>query len=210
MTTLCLTNDTLSPADFQTLVDAVKYYTPLITKAWKLPDVIVTTTPIKGAWVVNITDKNRHVGASGYHTVANGIPTAWCSPQASGRLWGHYIAPLFLKKVQVHGALYTPGLVTTVLHEIAEMLVDPVIQTLSAKDSQGRQWLVEVCDHVFGTYQVHSIGQNVCVFPNITTPAFYDLKGKAPFDLLGVVTAPFSLTPKGYAYYKGASGLVKI
>jgi hypothetical protein len=221
MTTLCLTNDTLSVDDFATLVEAVKYYVPLISSAWKLPAVTITTTPTKGAWVVNLTEKNRRTGAGGYHNVTDGTPTAWCSPAASGRLWGHYGAPLISRAItvkgkvikaakEIHGASYTPGLVTVVLHEIAEMLADSVITTYSLPDAQGRQWLVEPCDHCFGTYQVHSIGAVVCVFPNVTTPAFYDLKAKAPYDLLGVVTAPFTMTPKGYAFYKTPTGLVKI
>ena len=210
MTTLCLTNDTLSPTDFNTLVSAVNYFVPLVVKAWNLEPVTITTTPTKGAWIVNITDKNRHSGASGYHLDTLGIPTAWCSPKASGRLWGHYTAPLVILKKQIHGALYTPGLVTTVCHEIAEMLVDSAISNFSSPDSKGRQWLTEVCDCVFGTYLVHSIGTNVCIFPNIAMPNFYLLGAKAPFDLLGIVKAPFTLTPQGYAYYKTPKGLVKV
>jgi hypothetical protein len=222
MITICLTNDTLSDADFKTVVDAVNYFVPMVVKAWKLSPVTITTTPSPNAWMVNISDKNRHAGAGAYHTVTAGIPTAWCSPAAvNNKVGGYYAAGRFGLVKNALGrfvksttptspARYSSGVVTDVCHEIAEMLSDSNIATYSAPDPQGRQWLVEICDHVFGTYLVHSIEQTVCVFPNITTPAFYDAKGKAPYDLLGVVSSPFTMTPKGYGYWSSPKGLVKI
>jgi len=222
-TTVCLVNEAgLAVTDFKVIVDAVKHFAPLVTKPWGLPDVVVTTTPTVGAWVVYITERNRHVGASGYHTFENQVPVAYCSPRAAGRLFGHYIAPLLTKAVvvkgktivpakQIHGAFYTEGLITTICHELAEMLCDPKIATVSAQDTLGRTWLVEVCDHVFGSYANYVSGITNCILPDVTTPSFYNLTGKAPFSILGAAVAPFTMTPAGYAYQRLANGqIVKI
>ena len=214
MTTLVLDSDILSPSDLQEVVAAVKYFVSLIK-----PATVVTTTPTIGSDVVHITEKLRKIGASGYHISVNGIPTAECSPKASGRLYGHYTAPLttrpliikgktIIKSVQVHGALYTSGLITVVCHEIAEMLADGNIATFTAPDSKGREFLLEPCDWVFGTYLVHTINGKVCVFPNVALDAFSILGAPRPYDLIGAVSAPFALTPKGYAFYKGINGVL--
>lgn len=214
MTTIRLINDAgLTDADFQTLTGGVAQFVPMVTKAWGMKDVQVTSggLPVVGDWLVYITEKNRHTGAAGYHQTLNGYPVAYCSPRASGRLFGTYIKPLVLKGKTIHGAFYTPGLITTVCHEIAEMLCDPYIQTISSVDAQGRKWLVEVCDHAFGSFQVAIIDGKNLILPDVTTPAFYNLNGKAPFSIFNACPAPFTMTAKGYAYYMDANGkLVKI
>ena len=219
-TTVCLINEVgLAQSDFNILVDSVKHFAPMVTKPWGLPDVVVTTTPTPGAWLIYVTERNRHTGAAGYHTFESQVPVAYCSPAASGRLFGHYSAPLFTRAVvvkgktvipakQIHGALYTEGLVSTICHELAEMLCDPKIATVSTKDSLGRNWLIEVCDHVFGSYTNYVSGTTNCVLPDVTTPSFYNLTGKAPFSILGAATAPFTMTPKGYGYQKLATGQI--
>ena len=86
------------------------------------------------------------------------------------------------------------------------MLCDPFIQTVSAVDNQGRKWLVEVCDHVNGNYFILNKNGVDCVLPDVTTPSFYDPKGAAPYDLMNKASAPFTLTDRGYAYYKDDQG----
>ena len=177
MAVINLINDNeLSAEDFGNLVSAVEYFVPLVTKAWGIqPFTINANAPINaGDWVVRITEQNRHQGAAGYHDVVNGSPIAFCSLKASGRVYGTYIKPLVIKGKQITPALYTPGLVTTVCHEIAEMLCDPQIKSISAKDTQGRTWLIEVCDHVFGSYQNYTVNGKNCILPDVTTPAFYE------------------------------------
>ena len=213
MTTLYLSNDAnLSADDWDTVVQAVQYFTPLVTKAWKLPAVSISTVPVDKAWKVIVTDQKRVTGATGYHTVEAGIPVAYCSPKAvAGKIFGLYHRPMTVKGKVIRPATYSSGLITTVCHEIAEMLCDPKIATVSAQDSQSRTWLVEVCDHVFGNYITETFNGHLCILPDVTTPSFYDLKGKAPYSLTGAATAPFTMTPKGYGYYKTATGgLVKL
>ena len=97
MTTIRLINDNeLSAQDFSNITAAVTHFVPLVTKAWNLPtyNVVGGGTPNKGDWIVNITEKNRVTGASGYHDDVNGVPTAYCSLKASGRIYGTYLKPM--------------------------------------------------------------------------------------------------------------------
>jgi len=213
MTTLALINDeAISAADMQTLAKALKNFCDRVTTAWNLPAVTVVTTPTPGAWTIHLTEAKRVTGALGYHTVEAGVPVAYVSLKAvSSKLWGIYYPARFFKKLQISPAIYSQGLITVLCHEVAEMLCDPVINNVSGKDAQGRQWLIEVCDHCYGSYATITVDGKVCVLPDVTTPAFYDLNGKAPYTIFDSVKAPFTMTPKGYGYYKSSTGaLVKI
>ena len=197
--------------DFHTLVTAVNYFGNLVTKAWGAPDLTVTTEI--GDWVIYVTDLHRQVGAAGYHTVIAGKPTGYVSPKSSGaKIFGGYTPAKYLKSIKKTIAeRYVSGLVTVICHELAEMICDPIIQSYSKPDALGRTWLIEVGDHAFGGYFNKTFFGQICVFPDITTPAFYDLKGKAPFSIANLLSAPFTMSSKGYAYYKDATGkLVKI
>jgi len=214
MTTIRLINDNnIAESDFQTLTKGVAQYVPLITQAWEIKDVTVVGggAPVDGDWLIYLTEKGRRPFATGYHKVQGGVPVAFCSPKASFYMFGRYYKPVVIKGKVVRPTTYRTGLLTTICHEVAEMLCDPYIKTVSAVDSTGKKWLVEVGDHVFGSYKLVVIDGQNCILPDATTPAFYDLKGKAPFSIYGGATAPFTLTPKGYAYYMDATGkLVKI
>jgi hypothetical protein len=213
MTTICLINDVnIAPADMATMVSVLQTFCNQVTTAWKQPSVTVTTTPSPGAWLVHLTEAKRQSGAYGYHTVENGLPVAYCSLKAvSNKLWGLYFKPITLKGKVIRPETYSEGLISVVAHEIAEALCDPAIGTVSAKDSKGRTWLVEVCDHCSGSFSLVTVNGHQCILPDVTTPAFYDVNGKAPFTLNNAVKLPFTMTPKGYGYYKTATGqLVKI
>lgn len=206
--TIRLINDCgIAAADFDTVTKAVQYFVPLVAKAWNIPDVTVVNggTPAPTDWLVYATEKNRSVGALGYHSVKGGIPVAYCSLKAvANKLWGLYHRPMIVKGKTIRPATFSSGLVTVLCHEIAEMLCDPVINTLSPVDAQGRHWLVEVCDHVYGSYLMFG----ACVLPDVTTPAFYDVAGKAPYSLQKATDAPFKMTSSGYGYWKNAQGVL--
>ena len=209
--TIRLINDCgISDADFSTIADAVHHYVPLVANAWNIPNITVINggTPVDGDWLVYATEKNRSLGALGYHTFKAGAPVAYCSLKAVGnKLWGLYHRAMVIKGKTIRQATYSAGLVTVLCHEIAEMICDPKIATLSAYDKLNRNWLIEVADHVYGSYFMYKAS----VLPDITTPSFYDLNGKAPFSLQSATNAPFTMTPKGYGYWKDATGkLVKI
>ena len=212
MTTIRLINDNeLSPADFLNVTAAVSHFVPLVTKAWGLAPVSVVGggTPAPTDWVVNITETNRLVGARGYHKDVNGVPTAYVSLRAAGRVYGTYIKPLFYKGGLVHPAIYSEGVVTVICHEIAEMLCDPIVENFSKPDAQGRNWLIEVCDHVFGSYSFYSVDGRTCVLPDVTTPNFYELGSHAPYSLFGGATAPFTMSKNGYGYFRNPSGVLE-
>ena len=199
----------LAATDLASIIDGLRYFVPLVSKAWAQPDFTIGTDP--GDWKVYLTERNRKINALGFHTQENGKPVAYISPRACGRLWGHYSKPLVIKGKQIHAAMYTEGLITVICHEIAEMICDPAISTVSGQDSKGRNWLVEVCDHVYGSYSASTFGGNVCVFPDVTTPSFYKLNSVAPYSIYHGATAPFTMTPKGYGYYKDSTGkLIKL
>lgn len=193
-------------ADFKKLVDGAQQFANLVAKAWGLPLTIVSGTASQGSWNIHLSEANRHVGAAGYHQMVNNLPVAWCSPKAAVQTFGTYYPPRKLSLLKTTAPIYSIGLITVICHELAEMLCDPAIQTLSAVDKKQRKWLVEVCDHVFGVYFPMVVNGLTMVVPDVTTPAFYSLTAKGPYDLQEAVKAPFTLTPKGYGYWEDASG----
>lgn len=218
MTTILVTTDSIPAVDLGNCVEALNQVLAMWAPAWGIATTAVLTSP-KPDMVIRITDTNRHKGAYGYHTVEAGVPTSYCSPRAIGRTYGHY-TPAFWTKAKknllgkvttpatmIHGELFTEGLVSVIIHEALEMLADAHIDTYSKPDLQGRDWLVEVCDHMSGFYSTLKVNGNVCVIPNATLPSYYDLNGKAPYDLFKKVSTPFSRqAPKFYGYYKDSTG----
>lgn len=197
------------PEDLKTLVDGLNYFIPLVTKSWNQSDMVAGLEA--GDWKVYITERNRQQGALGYHKIENQVPVAYISRKANPNLWGRYIKPLVVKGKQIHGATWQQGLITVLCHEIAEMICDPAISTYSAQDTKNRNWLIEVCDHVYGSYSQSTFNGKVCIFPDVTTPAFYQLNSQAPYSIFHGANAPFTMTAKGYAYYKDSTGkLIKI
>jgi hypothetical protein len=155
---------------------------------------------------------NPAVRAYGYHELLNGQPIAYI-------LAGSFkTAPLgkFRKGLSFKGKVisqdrYQEGTAAIVFHEVIEMLIDPTITNISKPDSKGRTWLMEPADHVRGgLYKIVAKDGRDVIAPDWTLPAFYDLNAKGPYSYLNLATAPFTLTPTGYAYYKDATGLHKI
>ena len=203
-----------SASNFQGIVEAVKIFVPLVTKAWGLESATVTSSAsrVSGAWNVCVVDDFPNPAmkrvALGYHEVVGGIPISYASQKAYNRPLGLYYKGLTLKGRVITKPRYSPGCATVALHEIAEMLVDPYIKARKT-DGQGRPWVVEVCDHSAGFFKIDtSVG--AVVAPDFTTPAFYDVAGKAPYSYLGVPTAPFTLVSGGYGYWDNNGKLTKL
>lgn len=193
----------------------------LLKTKWTLPDVTVTTVKSQGAWEVSITNLNRRTGADGWHNVSpTGLAYAYITPGTLAYPFGTYRAGALRRLI---GKTWFPikpeylrsGCLTVLIHETLEMLVDPALKTVSTTpDKLGHNWLIEVCSTaVFGTYFHHQdpVTKQDCVLPNFAFPSAFDLNGKALFDYLGVLKAPFTTTPKSYPYWVDKSGkLIKV
>lgn len=205
----------LSPSDAATMASALGIFTTQVCVAWNLGDSSVGIAPSRSpnGWNVCVVDKfpNPAVRAYGYHELLNGQPIAYI-------LAGSFkTAPLgkFRKGLSFKGKVisqdrYQEGTAAIVFHEVIEMLIDPTITNISKPDSKGRTWLMEPADHVRGgLYKIVAKDGRDVIAPDWTLPAFYDLSAKAPYSYLNLATAPFTLTPTGYGYYRDVHGALQ-
>jgi hypothetical protein len=209
---LVLESKSCSTTDFQSIVDAVTQFVPMITKAWSLFPYTVTssTTCDPEAWNVIILDTFPNPAmmgkAYGYHEAINGLPIAYIRANSFSfrPATGLYKAPIIARGKAITKERMADGLATVVMHEIAEMLVDPFI-TERRVDGQSRPWILEICDHTKGLFKIVTKNATV-VAPDFTNPAFYDIKGIAPLSHCNVPLKPFTLVAGAYGYWdnKGA------
>jgi hypothetical protein len=216
---LTLINDGAVPEDviavYKTVLETE--IAELKTK-WPLPEVEVTTVVQPGDWTAIITTKGRKLGADGYHNVTRaGIPFALIVPGSGKAPYGTYRAGRLAFKIgkvlfPARAEYMRSGVLTVLVHEVLELLVDPFLKTASKPDSKGRKWLIEICStSVMGGYHMKKIAGKNCVLANISYPSAYELDGVAPFDYMGVLKEPFTVTAKSYPYQITDEGkLVKI
>lgn len=210
MTTICITNErNIAPSDFATILNAVQMRVSSFADKWALGQVTVTgsdATPFDMR--IRVTDKNRHTGAKGYHGVENGIPTAYCSPNASiNKLFGTYRKAIMSRGKVLYPAKLTSGLTDIIQHEAVEMLADPLVKTLSEPDGNSHQWLVEPADPVDGVFDMQVVDGKQVIFCDFVLPSFYKIAGVAPFDFAGKVVKPFTIPIKsGYGFWRNVLG----
>lgn len=217
MSTLVFVNESkvLAATDANAIASALSIFVNQVCTAWNLPEtpVITSATRSSAGWNVCVVDKfpNSMMRAYGYHEVLNGQPIAYI-------LAGSFkTAPLgkFRKGLSFKGKVisqdrYQEGTAAIVFHEVIEMLIDPTITNISKPDSKGRTWLMEPADHVRGgLYKIVAKDGRDVIAPDWTLPAFYDLSAKAPYSYLNLATAPFTLTPTGYGYYRDVHGALQ-
>lgn len=208
ITVAVLNQSGLPEERFKIYIDVLRQQIALLKTKWPLPEVDVVTVPTKGAWEVAITTENRRERADGWHFYGpTGLPYAYVLPGGPLYPYGTYRPRRFRTLVgKVFRGRDVPeylrsGALTVLVHETLEMLIDPIVRTASKPDSKGRKWLIEVCStSVFGTYYMEKIAGKLCILPNISYPSAYDLDGVAPFDYMGVLKEPFTVTPKSYPY----------
>jgi hypothetical protein len=196
------------------ITQALNVFAQQVTTAWGLPkmNVVQGSARVTNAWNVVFVNQfpNPAVGSNvlGYHEVINTLPIAYVRVDAFGKRspLGTYVKPLTILRKQIHAAICTPGVASVAMHELAEMIVDPNCNRY-ATDSQGRNWLMEVCDHTVGQYNIPlpTYSANV-IAPDFTHPSFYDLKGEAPYSQMNVPSKPFTLVKGAYGYYKSPNG----
>lgn len=194
------------------ITKGLQYFSQQVTTAWGLPANIPTFAAARDpkSWNVCIVDQFPNPAmtntALGYHEVVNGLPIAYIRANCYGNRnpLGTYIKPLIIRGKQITKAIMTPGMFSVICHELAEMLIDPNINR-TAKDPIGRNWLMEICDHTVGQFVIPIDSANA-IAPDFTTPAFYNINGKAPLSYLNVPTKPFLLPAGAYGYYVGTNG----
>ena len=167
---------------------------------------------LKAAWAdVDVT--NVFVAADG--GVPAGAVKAYFLPNAdvAGALGYHDVDPqgdpyirVFTQTVLDAGGSALSGAVSIAVcasHEMCEEAVDPSCTT-NVTDGQGRTWAKEVGDPVESSSYDVTIGDGTAVaVSDFVFPSFFDTAGTAPFDKLGVETAPFTIAKGGYAIIDG-------
>lgn len=191
--TFCIIDECNFSADeMKTILEGSQKYISEFATDWGFSAVHVTTTPSDTSIPVYITTRRGLLNIAARHTLDSHKPAIYVKPGTAYSRWGYYHPKLGIITGKMFGNL---------CHELLETLANPMLNTYSMPDKQGRKWYREVADHVFGTDYMEVVNGHNCIFPNYALPSFYDLNGKAPFDKRGVVTAPFTMTPKGYGWY---------
>jgi hypothetical protein len=182
----------MSTPDVQLAVRAVAWQLRYqASPAWGKNPIGVVYSPTEasappGSWVIGVFDDSDQAGALGWHDIARG-----------DIIYGR----VFVRPVLTHGgnALTAPLSVASVLsHEVLETFVDPFCNDYSDVDGV-HSIAKEVGDPVESdSYAVPVSGIQVQV-SNFVLPRWFDPAATVgPFDFLGKLTAPFSMTPGGY------------
>lgn len=182
--------------------------------AWDLLPPLVRFVPAgapisKDAYLVAVVDKGDVTGALGYHDQVSGSVVdafIFCEPSLMGG--GTKIKDC------------APGAVTiasVVSHEILEMIIDPTINAwwdgpLSVNGRVYASVAAEVGDpvqpHTTDDFHVVHLDGETFWLANFILPAWRDSHAASgPFDALGKLQAPFTMTPGGYLIVRNAPGL---
>jgi len=144
----------------------------------------ISALPADDIYVCAIVDSLDEPGALGYHSELGDRP--------------------FIR-VLAQG----PQTSVTLSHEFLELLGDPTCDRW-AKRGDGTEVAVEVCDPCEGdSYPVLAevAGEwRTVEVSNYVLGSWFDPAGKAPFDRLGKLTAPFQMTDGGYMVVLGRDG----
>jgi len=139
-----------------------------------------------GAWPIYVLDTPDQAGALGYHDL---------DPQGNpyGRV---FVAPSQQAGVSISSVLS---------HEVIEAFCDPDINRWATNINTGQYYAWEACDAVENDSYMITIagpasqgGTHHVEVSNFVLPAFYDVTDHGPYDYLGKLTAPFTMTKGGY------------
>jgi hypothetical protein len=191
----------------------IEYLKPL--SPWNFGNSEIT---INGEGVpIYITKRNRHLGIKGFHTVSvEGNSEIYVVPTTerfgffkAGKPMVPAVPARKVAGVSLRARPAVParpdtirgGQLSTICHEVIEVLGDPLLQTLADADSSGHQYLREIADPVAGQYYNKVINGINCILPNTCLPNWYKLGATPPYDVMGYCVAPFQRAPKGYAFW---------
>jgi len=208
----CIVDETgLSADELKTLSLGATDHILSYVNAWKFPTTSLRVGVLSALDIpIYITTRNRRTNAAGFHCVENGKPAIYVLPNTAFNRYGTWRKALIQR---LTGKVILPeykreGTLSVLCHEVAEVLGDPLVKTVSTPDKNGHQWLVEIADPVVGFPYMKVINGHNCVFPDIAFPSFYDVNGLAPYSIAKSPKAPFTIPDptKGYAYWKDKLG----
>ncbi len=128
-----------------------------------------------GGWPVYLLDVSDVPNALGYHDVdTQGIP----------------YAKVFLQTSKAANVAWQ----AVASHEVLEILGDSNTNTTDL-GPDGCQWVQETGDPVEDRFYI----RNNVTLSDFVTPAWFTIGSVGPFDFLQALTAPFTVTPLGYA-----------
>ena len=208
---ICIVNQAgWTPADMAITKSSLSDYLSRLTR-WDFGSLNLTDKESDSSVNIYITSSPRGSGA-GFHGVDHrGIPAAWILPGTQANRYGTYRRARYWRGKCWAIETMRLGPVGVICHEVAELLGDPQIKTLSMPDRLSRTWLREICDPVEGSMYMRTIAGKNVVFPDTLLPSFYDINALPPYDLNGAVKSPFTKLPTGRAYYVDSTGkIIKI
>ena len=172
LTLISLTTQAI-PTDITAYLEAQQAQIDLdFSPAWG-GSAVIDQSP--GGWPVYLLDTSDVQNALGYHDVdRSGIP----------------YAKVFLQTAKSVGVAWQ----SVASHEVLEVLGDSNANTTDL-GADGCQWVQEVGDPV----EDKSYTRLGVTLSDFVTPNWFTIGGSGPFDFLRVLTAPFTVTPGGYA-----------
>ena len=196
----------------KTIPAALTKHGEKVTSTYNLEPAVLTTGSVVNGTTILLTERlpkglvlqPGQRRALAYRVVENGQPIVYASYRSSGRLFGVYVKPWYLKGILKTKARMRNGYITVLAHELSEMLVAPLLDQFTMPDSAGKSWRKEVCDPVLGAYYFENVNGQDCVFPDFVLPTFWDVNGKAPYSYMGTAKAPMVWAKGSYAWFRSA------
>ena len=151
-----------------------------------------------GSYVIGIFDAPDEPNALGWHT-----------EDSEGNVYGRVFAnPTLDGGYKTLDGEYS--LTSILSHEVIEAYVDPTTSDWSMGNN-GTLYAKEACDPVEADIYGLHVGRakTPVTLSNFVFPSWFDPSGNEPFDQLGKLSAPFTMTSGGYFIYV-APGSTKI
>ncbi len=166
------------------------------------------------AWVVSMLDNSTQAGAIGYHAEDN--------DKVDGFI---FAGPVLQNKGVVLYDSTNPqnvSVASVLSHEVCEMIGDRFAAFWSdgpgvvASDGQTyTEYALELCDPVEGdSYAIDLGGGNLVSVSNFVFPSWFNAEATVPqnlpFDYLGKLSKPFSMTPGGYLIVRQSGNVQQV
>ena len=155
------------------------------------PSVVLlgNTAPIpNGSYVIGLFDDSDQAGALGWHT-----------EDANGNVFGRvFCNPTLQAGYKVLTGAYS--IASILSHEVIEAFVDPSVSDWSIAQD-GTMYAKEACDPVESDIYTVPVGGVQVTVSNFVFPSWFDAQGRAPYDQLHRLSAPFTMDHGGYVVY---------